>query len=242
MVAYDDQGKEVVIAMGATARLKTHFGLQHLVGAALFARKALEIECTHEEIVGSGEPEWAHRAYVTGAILSAAASLEATINEVYLGTPQGDPTAMEKTNPRFTVGLVRNWRRLERSSILRKYQEALDFSEVSKFSEDDFLYKEVDCLIQLRNALVHYKPEWNTHQKQHKEIGDTLEGRFEPNPFTGPNDAFFPKKCLGHGCAEWAVQSSLAFMNEFFRRVELPTMPSEIRQDREEVLELLRTR
>ena len=242
MVAYANQSKEVVSAMGATARLKTHFGLQHLVGAALFTRKALEIECTHEEIVGSGELEWAHRAYVTSAVLSASASLEATINEVYLGTPHGDPTAMEKTDPRFAIGLVRNWRRLERRPILRKYQEALGFAEVSKFSEGDFLYEEVDSLIQLRNALVHYKPEWNTDQKQHKELGDALEGRFEPNPFTGPNDAFFPKKCLGHGCAEWAVQSSLAFMNEFFRRVGLPTMPSEVRQDHEGVLELLRTR
>jgi hypothetical protein len=242
MVTFVDQGKEVVSAMGATARLKTHFGLQHLVGAALFARKALEIECTLEEIVGSGEPEWAHRAYVTGAVFSAAASLEATINEVYLGTLQGDPTAMEKTDPRFAIGLVRDWRRLERKSILRKYQEALGFAEVSKFEEDDPLYKDVDGLIQLRHALVHYKPEWNTDQKKHKETGDALEGRFEPNPFAGPNDAFFPKKCLGHECAKWAVQSSLAFMNEFFRRVGLPTIPSEERQDREEVLELLRTR
>jgi len=38
-----------------------------------------------------------------------------------------------------------------------------------------------------------------TRVKKHKEIGDALEGRFEPNPFTNPNDAFSPKNMWGTG-------------------------------------------
>jgi hypothetical protein len=32
----------------ATPSIKTHFGLQHLLAASLFARKALEVELAHE--------------------------------------------------------------------------------------------------------------------------------------------------------------------------------------------------
>jgi hypothetical protein len=101
----------------------------------------------------------------------------------------------------------------------------------------------VDSLIALRNALVHYKPEWDTEQKKHKEIEDRLiKSRFALNPFAGPNDAFFPKKCLGHGCAEWAVTSGVTFINEFFNRLGLSTIFAGERQDQEEIQELLHTR
>lgn len=220
MVAFADQGKEVVSAMGATARLKTHFGLQHLLAAALFARKALEIESSHNEIVNSGEPYFSHRAYVTGAILSSVASLEATINELFIDATHGDPNTFGGADPQFAPLLAESWRHdVERRPCLWKYQFAVELAEKQTFARGNTPYQEVDGLIRVRDALVHYKPEWNTDQKEHKKIEARLKSRFKPNPFTIPSDAFFPKKCLGHGCAEWAVQSSLTFMNEFFHRV-----------------------
>jgi len=227
----------------AIPRVKTEFGLQHILAAALFARRALKIELDHpDEIVNSGEPYFSHMAYVTGSVLSAVASLEATINELFIDAQHGDPNIFKDPHSEFPVLLSARWEEAEPMKILCKYQLALDLAEKEQFDQGAAPYQEVDGLIDLRNALVHYKPEWNTDQEKHKKIEEKLKSRFALNPFTISTDAFFPKRCLGHGCAEWAVESSMAFMNEFFGRLELPTIPKEERQDREEIRELLRTR
>jgi hypothetical protein len=227
----------------ARASLKTHFNVQHMVSAALFARKALEIETTHEQDLVSGEPYYAHRGYVTGAVLSAVASLEATINELFIDAQHGDPNTFKGADRMIPRLFAEYWDEIEGARILTKYQMALILARKGKFDRGGSPYQEVDSLIQLRNALVHYKPEWDTDQNAHRRIQERIESyRFELNPFTGPNDAFFPKKCLGHGCAEWAVNSGVAFINEFFDRLGLATIFAGERQDREELQELLCTR
>jgi hypothetical protein len=228
----------------ATPRIKTHFGLQHLLAASLFARKALEVELAHEgEIVGSGEPYHSHRAYVTGAALSAVASLEATINDLFIEATHRCPNLYEKYDPRVAKSLKDFWSDdVESLPTLCKYQVALQVANKELFAKGLAPYQDVDSLVEVRDALVHYKPEWDTDLIKHKKIEPRLKSRFELNPFTIPTDAFFPKKCLGHGFAEWGVQRSLVFMNEFFRRMGLSTIPGEARQDRDEIRELLRTR
>jgi hypothetical protein len=42
------------------------------------------------------------------------------------------------------------------------------------------------------------------------------------NPLAHKNRPYFPDKCLGHGCAEWAVLNSLGLTDEFFLKLELP--------------------
>jgi len=65
--------------------------------------------------------------------------------------------------------------------------------------------------------LVHFKPEWDNDQKKHRKIEEKLHGRFELNPFwPKDNPIFFPFKCLSHGCASWAVRSSMNFILQFF--------------------------
>src|SRR5215217_3545989 len=207
-----------------------------MLAAAFFARQTLEIESTHSEDLVSGVPYHAHRGYVTVAVLSAVASLEATINEFFIDAEnENSPTfaGVDSLIPRL---LAEVWEEIESTSTLRKYQTALTLARKSRFDRGASPYQEVDSLIQLRNALVHYKPEWDTAQREHRKIEDRLQGRFALNPFTGPNDAFFPKKCLGHGCAEWAVESGVAFIEEFFSRLELSSIFSGDQQ------ELLRTR
>jgi hypothetical protein len=223
------------------AVVETHFNVQHMVAAAIFARKVREIETTHDHQkgLGSGEPYYAHRGYVTGAVLSAVASLEATINELFIDAQHKDPYTFEGADPEFAPLLAEVWEGIERNSTLVKYQIALILARKPPFDKGDSKYQEATFLIRLRNALVHYKPEWDTDQREHKKIEDRLKSRFELNPFTIPTDAFFPKRCLGHGCAEWAVKSGKVFINEFFDRLGLANI---FPGDRVELQELLRTR
>jgi len=207
----------------AAIRLKTHFNVQHMVAAAYFARKALGVESNYTDLV-DGEPYFAHRGYVTGAVFSAVASLEATVNELYIDAQDANSPTFQGVDPIVPKLLAEYWEEIESASILRKYQSALILARKSKFDQGTSPYQEVDSLIQLRNALVHYKPEWDTDLREHRKIENRLKGRFAENSFVGPNDAFFPKKCLGHGCAEWAVKSSVTFIEEFFRQLGLSSI------------------
>jgi hypothetical protein len=227
--------------VSAVPSVKTQFNVQHMVAAAIFARKVREIEATHDHQkgLGSGEPYYAHRGYVTGAVLSAVASLEATINELFIDAQHKDPYTFEGADPEFAPLLAEVWEVIKRNPTLAKYQIALTLARKPPFDKGASPHQEAVFLIQLRNALVHYKPEWDTDQALHKTIERRLKSRFEPNPFTIPTDAFFPKRCLGHGCAEWAVKSGEAFINEFFDRLGLATI---FARDSEGLEELLRTR
>jgi hypothetical protein len=219
-----------------TASLRTHFNVQHMIAAAYFARSALEIESNHTDLI-DGEPYFAHRGYVTGAVLSAAASLEATINELFIDAQNpGSPTfeGGDSRTPRLLA--EGSWDEIERKPTLCKYQTALILAEKQEFNRGVPPYREADDLIQLRNALVHYKPEWDRDQKKHRKIADRLKSRFPQNPFAGSNDVFFPKKCLGHGCAEWAVKSSVTFIESLYSQLGLPSIFRNYPQ------ELLRTR
>ncbi len=114
--------------------------------------------------------------------------------------------------------------------ILQKYQIALVLAQKQIFDPGNLPYQDVNLLVKLRNSLVHYEPEWvkspasddfgpddiHTYAYEKK-----LRGKFLPNPLTGQGNPFYPDKCLGHGCAEWAVNSSVIFADAFFSRMGL---------------------
>lgn len=193
-----------------------------MLSAAFFARKAFEIEATHKaDEPLSPETHHAHRGYVTAALFSAVASLEATINELFIAADSGSSPRFEGTDPTFPRLLAEYWREIEGVSTLTKYQTALILGRKPMFDKGANPYQSVNNLIQLRNALVRYKPERDTDQKEHKKIEHRLEGQLTTNPFSSDDAAFFPKKALEHGCAEWATQSSVAFIDDFFARIEV---------------------
>jgi hypothetical protein len=79
---------------------------------------------------------------------------------------------------------------------------------------------------------MHYKREWVTVRNGEEAWNneETFAGKFErllrnkfpENPFARKNQPFFPDRLMGHGCAEWAVLTSLSFTDEFFNRLEVP--------------------
>jgi len=209
----------------ATASVKTNFSGHHMVSAAHFARQSAIIEKNYKNEI-TDELRTEHRAYVTGAIIVSVASLEATINEVFISATDND-NLFKDFDPTIPKVLAEfwTWNIVERkSSILEKYRCVLAVANKEAFDRGNSPYQDVDDLIQLRNALVHYKPEWDTDLKNHKKIEDRLEKRLKTriNPFSHANDAFFPKKCLGHGCAEWSARSSIKFIEDFYNRMGFP--------------------
>jgi hypothetical protein len=208
--------------VSVTTRLKTNFSGHHMLSAAHFARQSAIIEKNYKDEI-TDELRAEHRAYITGAIIVSVASLEATITEVFISAIDND-NLFKDFDPTISKVLSEfwTWDVVERSSILEKYRCVLAVANKEAFDHGNPPYQEVNDLIKLRNALVHYKPEWDTDLKNHKGIENRLKSRFNINPFSYDNDAFFPKKCLGHGCAEWAVQSSITFIEDFYKRMGFP--------------------
>ena len=75
-------------------------------------------------------------------------------------------------------------------------------------------------LMKLRNALVHFRPDWDSVQEHHGKLGKQLKGAFPPSPFVSSDTApFFPTRCMSHGCAAWAVRTAWNFGDAFAVRL-----------------------
>lgn len=179
-----------------------------------------------------------------GAVLSSVAFLEAAVNELYADTADdthldevmrdiGEGYAMDM--PKDLRGLLAGLWNTDRFRIgartLERYQIALKAAGAKGFEKGSAPYQDVALLIQLRNALIHFEPA-SHHEGGEEPTGleAKLSGKFPLNPLAAhpinplgndPLLPFLPDKCLGHGCALWALTSSVAFTEEFFSRVGL---------------------
>lgn len=212
---------------------RTYFSIQHIQSAAYFTRLSSMIE--KAEIPSNSEDFGRlladNTATVTGAILTAVSFLEATINEVFtdaLDYPEGIVKALGDDVKKCMANI---WK-LEvvkgaSFRILDKFYLALSLAKKPLIESGNSLYDNVKILIDLRNELIHYHPEWIIGAGQDKKakkaftLEQRLRNRFPPNPLLPSANPYFPDRCLSHGCAKWAALSSLAFTDEFFLRMNL---------------------
>ncbi len=84
-------------------------------------------------------------------------------------------------------------------------------------------------MIEVRNTLIHFKPEWNSvhspytsaYENQNK-LTDKLVNKFEVSVFfKNTGNAIFPGKCIGYGCGKWFLVNVLRFADEFHNKISL---------------------
>jgi hypothetical protein len=217
------------IKSSISIRSRTYFSIQHVQSAALFAGCAFKIEKDYKG-VHSDELFSQHRAYVTGSILSSVCFLEAAINELFADSVEANSSVAKKLGTTASRLMSAMWKlgipRTATFKILQKYQIALTMAQKEIFDTNALPYQDVDLLIRLRNDLVHYEPEWvklpSSDDFDTNDIHKTekmLRGKFLLNPLTEPGNPFYPDKCLGHGCAEWAINSCIEFADDFYSRM-----------------------
>jgi hypothetical protein len=192
-----------------------------MLAAEFFSKQARQLEDSLASPTEAQRSE--HRAYVLGAIFTATAFLEAFINELYLSAVDGSPSSefgLENTN---AEAMAKEWRNKEDDlwSLLDKYKKALSCCKIAAYEESNSPFKEASDLVYLRNSVTHYKPEWDDSLRKHANIAARLQGQFPENRFALPNQAFFPHRCLGAGCAAWASSASLSFATDFKSRMGL---------------------
>lgn len=225
--AVDLQPEEESVGPAVEAARLKHTFYRHLIGSArFFAQRARAIERAVQEkqraAVTAGDLV-RHRSYVTGAILSAAAFLEASINELYLELHS--VRAREKTRlPRRVLEVLgRFWSDIERAPVLHRYQVVLMVADAERFDERRAPFHDADSLMKLRDALVHFRPERPESRRRLRTLEQRLRNRFESNPLVPTGSSWFPDQCLSAGSAEWAVQAADDFTEDFCTRMSLPS-------------------
>ena len=217
-------------------RFRDCFSLRYIQSAAVLCRLGYQIE---KDFFESGEiteeERIKHEAFILNSILSSVAFLESTINEFYSDALDNAYLFYDEKNETLLKTISEKWKNeknFDRAPLITKYQKILLIAGTSAFDNDDPAFTNVLNLIEIRNFLMHYRREWLTVKKgrmvgesaetQGEKLEKILKTRFAPNPFAQKNQPFFPDRCLGHGCAEWAIVNSLIVTDEFFRRLGVP--------------------
>jgi len=203
---------EMKFSAGMTfaGRAIANFSCQHLMAAATFRDHATALEdANRDQPFGPFYNQI--RSSVSGCIMSATASLEGLINELFLA---------EGSRLREALGSdfeCRFWgsKGIESKPILAKYERALELLGEARIDRNSIDYQNMDWLIGLRNALVHFKPIWDVEHQRNMDLRETFMDRFALSPFMHGNEDFVASKCMSAGCAKWAVQSVLSFLRAF---------------------------
>jgi hypothetical protein len=217
-------------------RFRDCFSVRYMQSAALLCQLAFSIEQEYRE-VGKipADLHLQHEVFVLNSVLSSVSFLESTINELYADVADEAYYFADEKHEEILRLIGEKWKNeknFDRAPLLIKYQKILVIAGKPSFDEGDQAFANLRILIDIRNHLMHYTREWVVlGELGFRDAGEeTTSGKFEKilrqkfaaNPLAYKNQPFFPDKCLGHGCAEWAVVNSLIFTDEFFRRLELP--------------------
>ncbi len=229
-----DKPKRCVTRQDPSARAAPSFGSVTIKSRVYYssyhlwaAKHLCELAKAAEEAVGD-RPRFdiEHRAYVTNSIFSAVAFLEAAINELYQDAADDHESYIYALDPdskrlmsdfwQFTEGQNRTF-----LGMIQKYQLALTFLRKPLFEKGQSPYQDASLVVKVRNELVHYRPELLGGEAEHK-LARQLRDKFRINKLMAESgNPWFPDKCLGYGCAQWAVESITTFADEFFARISV---------------------
>lgn len=202
------------VSVTVQVQMKVNLAVQHMLAAARFSREVSQLEQLHrEEEFG---PFWEtifH--FATACVLASVASLEAYANELF--------SDRETLFPDYPPDLLHNlWETYEQKPILEKFEFALLLLRKSAFDRGARPYQDVKVLIDLRNALTHFKPEWMNEADEHARMSRKLDSKIEGSVFLQASERLFPRRWASHSGTKWAVQSALAFAEQFEANAVLP--------------------
>lgn len=143
----------------------------------------------------------------TAVVIGAVAALDAFIGEIQFAPERSFP-AQPLAFARTCMELVSRKPTLVRLSVLAQL--------AGKAPPDFGRYpgQAVRALIELRNELVHYEPEWTGEQTSHAKLGTMIKQYAVPSPFLPSTDPLFPYRWMSYGSAKWAVESVRDFALE----------------------------
>lgn len=230
-------------------RFRDCFSVRYLQSAVVLCRLAYAIEQEFREAgLVSDDARLRHEAFSLSAVLSSVSFLESTVNELHADATDEEFSAIDEKHGALLRTIGREWhnaKNFDRAPMLTRYQTILAIAGQPGFDEGDSAFANVRILLAIRNHLLHYSREWVVIR--HRQVPGQVPGqgpestadyfekvlnhKFAVNPLAGRLVPFFPDRCLGHGCAEWAILNSIIVTDEFFRRLGLPVSYEGIRDE-----------
>jgi hypothetical protein len=227
-MAHHEGHAGLTVNVGLTASVQ---GRHNLVWHHLWnARRAARLCREREEVLTQQDyrlPDVEQNGTAMVAVMSAAAFLEALVNEVFLDT--ADPSLrssglLDGISQDGVAVMSDKWTATpsaEREGILEKYKLAIrcvsatmDFGRAPAQS--------VQLLIELRDGLTHYKPEW---QGDGTNLYADLRRKLPVNPRVAEVNPWFPHQALSADLAEWSCNQSVAFAKEWWGAMGLTRDP-----------------
>ncbi|MFI6741615.1 hypothetical protein ACIBI9_52620 [Nonomuraea sp. NPDC050451] len=211
------------MAESITVLMRSYFSTHHLYAARYAAEDAQALETS---LAGSRPMfDLRHRTLVISAISESAFFLEAAINEVFQDARDGHHSYVGSLDGSVLSAMAPVWDATDNGylDVLKKYDLALRLAGRESLDPGTKIPENARLLVQLRNYLVHYRPEFVSIDMTHR-FGKALESsnRFAQNELMkGSGNPWFPDRALGAGCAAWAWRSARALTDEFAARMGL---------------------
>lgn len=200
------------VTMTATAIVRENLSINHLFAAAKFSRHVGEIE---RENVAKEFGDWFDDIifYSMACAMNATSALEAYANERFADGVASFPNIQPEVIEKF-------WELSERKSALEKFDLILTLRQEPPINHEDKIHRNAKVLVRLRNALVHFKPEWSNEKKKHFELSETLTqtmGSASRHAFA----KMFPYKWMVHANTQWCVHTVIEFLTHFEKQAKL---------------------
>ena len=156
----------------------------------------------------------------------ALAFLEATINEVFESATHPE-LLLGKMTEAERGALVEAKDMLRNNRLLDRFQLSLSIMGRAPFDRGQQPYQDAALVVQLRNALVHYRPRMRASSDQGETELRALESRYREqqitlNPFTSDGNPFFPDKCMSYGGARLGLPCHQDVRRRILQSLECP--------------------
>jgi len=197
----------------SSADSRVNMAVPNLLSATVFSRRIKELEIEHE---GEEFGEFWHDIFAnsSGAIFTSVAALESYANELFVDYDSVFPELRQNI-------MAKLWELYEQKPTLEKYEFALLLKDGSAFNKGASPYQDVALIIKLRNALVHFKPEWFSQQEEHAKVSKHLKNKAIMSPFFHSSEPLFPRGWASHATVKWVIESTLTFILEFEHRAKV---------------------
>jgi hypothetical protein len=194
--------------------------LLHFTSAIKSWHRVAEVEQQHAgEDFGAFWEEMAERSIA--GVFSVVAGLETYSNELFINRATTFPDLPLKL-------LDEMWPDFERKPVIAKFVSILHLRDETQKITGKRPCQDIADLVELRNALMHFAPEWSYQKDDHADISTQLAPRFEPSEWY-VGQPMFPKGWVTARALEWAISSAVKFVDEFQLKATLPDRLEHIR-------------
>lgn len=220
MTTVNMSGQLPALQVNIVAKTRMNLSLHHLFAACRFASKIGDIERDNQgQPFGPFWEEIFHNAI--GVATLSVASIECYANELFFESA----AISGSLNPSAAAVISEV---LDTEPILKKYSAVLAIRAGKALDLGVSEVQNADALVKLRNAIVHFRPEWFGEQDRHAKLSNQLRHKFQTSAFLS-DEPIFPRAWASHSFAVWALRSSVSFIEHFHANAGIPNPLAQFR-------------